>query len=156
MTRNVAIFHPMYLEIPVQLVMVICMILDTRICLHIGSTAWRQQGFDVPRNRAGSSTDQEGRSIEIHGIMLTYRSSNKHWWCSGNIGSSHGLAPGSTPGQCIVGRQLIFASVWYRIYFGLNFHCKLNVQIKIQEKCQAVSTSRRSSRRMYFSNAVCN
>ena len=25
-----------------------------------------------------------------------------HSWCSGNIGSSHGLAPGSTPGGCIV------------------------------------------------------
>ena len=34
-------------------------------------------------------------------VPETWRSlEGKHSWCSGNIGSSHGLAPGSTPGGC--------------------------------------------------------
>lgn len=34
-------------------------------------------------------------------ILYAHSPNSKHSWCSGNIGSSHGLAPGSTPGGCM-------------------------------------------------------
>ena len=50
----------------------------------------------------GQTSTVEPRLYHISYILIFEGDADvKHSWCSGNIGSSHGLAPGSTPGGCI-------------------------------------------------------
>lgn len=50
-----------------------------------------------------SDGESSSASVEKSYICIMNRKQvYKQLWCSGNIGSSHGLAPGSTPGSCIV------------------------------------------------------